>query len=355
MLFQRKYRKHEGRKMIIFDAFCKMNLIFMCNGENVITDKKNLNVAQSLHIQLLDCFFCIISSMCTYTHMHTNRQTHTLLWIKHGRQQAGLEKSVSSVDVYIQNQGKSSVSGCLDAAPPCSSAPRPGTDPPLTAKTIATHACTYTVYEMRMQHNLAVLRRSKHSLTKEWEMSHCSATGLGCHRDRPGYHETWSSKGVQGPNKQTLIVGGWTGVWVGEWGDDSKAKKKMCSKKWCERWRTWAGSNLVAAGSGRSALLQNRPKSLAGGDFQEMLLCVRVLTGPSLEPPTTQFKTGSKNALLCQARPQLSIRTRSQAQAHSWILHQFPPSLAQLWKTKPRHAPCMRGFWTLTFYSLPAL
>lgn len=40
MLFKRKYRKHEDRKMIISDAFWKMNLIFMCNGENVITEKK---------------------------------------------------------------------------------------------------------------------------------------------------------------------------------------------------------------------------------------------------------------------------------------------------------------------------
>lgn len=163
--------------------------------------------------------------MRTYTHMHTDRQTHTLLWIKHGRQQAGLEKSVSSVDFYfhfykefcvtvrlempmdaskqpaknllplplrqtcirlhtnqVQNQAKCSVRRCLDAAPPCSIAPRPGTDPTLAAKTITTHACTHTVYEMWMQHNLAVQHHSKHSLTKEWEMSHCSETGLGCQR-----------------------------------------------------------------------------------------------------------------------------------------------------------------------------
>lgn len=81
----------------------------------------------------------------------------------------------------------------------------------------------------------------------------------------------------------------------------------------------------------------------------EAYVCACVLTGTSLQPPTTQFKIGSKNTLLCQARPQLSICTRSQVQAHSWILHQFPPSLAQLWKTNPRHAPSMCAFWTLQF------
>lgn len=254
--------------MIISDAFWKMNLIFMCNGENVITDKKNLNAAQSLYFQLLDCLFCIISkawlseSMCTYTHMHTDRQTHTLLWIKHGREQAGLEKSVSCVDFYfhfykefcvtvclempmdaskqpaknllplplrqtcirlhtnqVQNQGKCSVRRCLDAAPPCSIAPRPGTDPTLAAKTITTHACTHTQF-MKCECN--IIWQCSTTQNTAWQKSGKCHIALKLDwdaRDRPGYHETWSSKEVQGPNKRNLIVG-----MSGGMGDDSQAK-----------------------------------------------------------------------------------------------------------------------------------